>query len=176
MTPTQFSEVRTRVAAANARARAAAEPAIRAVLAAELPPADLPFDPRTEGGKWDDTSGAAALWLLRPEHLPLIPDGTVLVSIRVATAIVGDDQIDDDTRGGYAQSDLRCEHRGRAPGRGPVHPLPTGGGTRHESWGPAAGASRGGRNARDRYRPRDRRLQSNHSTRDEEPGRRRGAQ
>ena len=101
MTPTQFSEVRTRVAAANARARAAAEPAIRAVLAAELPPADLPFDPRTEGGKWDDTSGAAALWLLRPEHLPLIPDGTVLVSIRVATAIVGDDQIDDDTRGGY---------------------------------------------------------------------------
>ena len=101
MTPTQFSEVRTRVAAANARARAAAEPAIRAVLAAELPPADLPFDPRTEGGKWDDTPGAAALWLLRPEHLPLIPDGTVLVSIRAATAIVGIDQIDDDTRGGY---------------------------------------------------------------------------
>ena len=103
MTPTQFSEVRTRVAAANARARAAAEPAIRAVLAAELPPADLPFDPRTEGGKWDTRTapGAAALWLLRPEHLPLIPDGTVLVSIRAATAIVGVDQIDDDTRGGY---------------------------------------------------------------------------
>ena len=101
MTPTQFSEVRTRVAAANARARAAAEPAIRAVLAAELPPADLPFDPRTEGGKWDDITGAAALWLLRPEHLPQIPDGTVLVSIQAETAIVGVDQIDDDTRGGY---------------------------------------------------------------------------
>ena len=97
MTPTQFSEVRTRVAAANARARAAAEPAIRAVLAAELPPADLPFDPRTEGGKWGD---AAALWLLRPEHLPHVPDGTVLVSVRSETAIVGVDQIDG-TRGGY---------------------------------------------------------------------------
>ncbi len=94
------ADVRHRVAVANARARAAAEPAIRAVLAAELPPADLPFDPRTEGGKWDDTPGAAALWLLRPEHLPLIPDGTVLVSVRSETAIVGIDQIDD-TRGGY---------------------------------------------------------------------------
>ena len=92
------ADVRHRVAVANARARAAAEPAIRAVLAAELPPADLPFDPRTEGRKWGD---AADLWLLRPEHLPQIPDGTVLVSVRSETAIVGVDQIDDDTRGGY---------------------------------------------------------------------------
>ena len=94
------ADVRHRVAVANARARAAAEPAIRAVLAAELPPADLPFDPRTEGRKWGDTPGAAALWLLRPEHLPLIPDGTVLVSVRSETAIVGIDQIDG-TSGGY---------------------------------------------------------------------------
>ena len=95
------ADVRHRVAVANARAHSAARPVIRAVLAAELPPVDLPFDPRTEGRKWGDTPGAAALWLLRPEHLPLIPDGTVLVSIRTETAIVGVDQIDDDTRGGY---------------------------------------------------------------------------
>jgi len=91
------ADVRHRVAVANARAHSAARPVIRAVLAAELPPADLPFDPRTEGRKWGD---AAALWLLRPEHLPHVPDGTVLVSIRTATAIVGIDQIDG-TRGGY---------------------------------------------------------------------------
>lgn len=91
------ADVRHRVAVANARAHSAARPVIRAVLAAELPPVDLPFDPRTEGRKWGD---AAALWLLRPEHLPLIPDGTVLVSVRSETAIVGIDQIDG-TRGGY---------------------------------------------------------------------------
>lgn len=91
------ADVRHRVAVANARARAVVEPAIRAVLAAELPPVDLPFDPRTEGRKWGD---AAALWLLRPEHLPHVPDGTVLVSVRSETAIVGIDQIDG-TRGGY---------------------------------------------------------------------------
>lgn len=91
------ADVRHRVAVANARAHSAARPVIRAVLAAELPPVDLPFDPRTEGRKWGD---AAALWLLRPEHLPHVPDGTVLVSVRSATAIVGIDQIDG-TRGGY---------------------------------------------------------------------------
>ena len=92
------ADVRHRVAVANARAHSAARPVIRAVLAAELPPVDLLFDPRTEGRKWGD---AAALWLLRPEHLPHVPDGTVLVSVRSETAIVGVDQIDDDTRGGY---------------------------------------------------------------------------
>lgn len=91
------ADVRHRVAVANARAHSAARPVIRAVLAAELPPVDLPFDPRTEGRKW---GLAAALWLLRPEHLPLIPDGTVLVSVRSETAIVGIDQIDG-TSGGY---------------------------------------------------------------------------
>ena len=91
------ADVRHRVDVANARAHSAARPVIRAVLAAELPPVDLPFDPRTEGRKWGD---AAALWLLRPEHLPHVPDGTVLVSVRSATAIVGVDQIDG-TRGGY---------------------------------------------------------------------------
>lgn len=91
------ADVRHRVAVANARAHSAARPVIRAVLAAELPPVDLPFDPRTEGWKWGD---AAALWLLRPEHLPHVPDGTVLVSVRSETAIVGIDQIDG-TRGGY---------------------------------------------------------------------------
>ena len=95
--PHPHAEIQWRVAVANARARAAAEPTIRSVLAAELPPVDLPFDPRTEGRKWGD---AAALWLLRPEHLPHVPDGTVLVSVRSETAIVGIDQIDG-TRGGY---------------------------------------------------------------------------
>lgn len=94
------ADVRHRVAVANARAHSAARPVIRAVLAAELPPVDLPFDPRTEGRKWGNTAGAATLWLLRPEHLPLVPDGTVLVSVRSETAIVGIDQIDG-TRGGY---------------------------------------------------------------------------
>lgn len=85
---------------AEPRARAAAEPAIRAVLAAELPGVVLPRDIRSECGVRDDMEGAAKLWLLKPEHLDLIPDGTSLVSIMWEVVIKGVDEIDPDTRGG----------------------------------------------------------------------------
>lgn len=98
--PIPFANERRTVAQAKARARAAAEPTIRAVLAAELPIVVLPFDLRAEGGVWDDTSGAAKLWLLRPEHLPRVPDGAALVSIMGEVRIKGLDEIDTDTRGG----------------------------------------------------------------------------
>lgn len=96
----EMGQIRLQVATAQARARAAAEPAVRATLAAELPMVDLPFDVRTECAVWDDTTGAAKLWLLKPEHLPLVPDGTPLVSIMGKVSIVGVDEISTDTRGG----------------------------------------------------------------------------
>lgn len=101
-TDERIRQTRWRVAVAEARARAAAEPAaVRATLAAELPMVELPFDLRAEGGVWDDTAGAAKLWLLKPEHLPQVPIGTPLVSIMGRVRIVGVDDISTDTRGGF---------------------------------------------------------------------------
>lgn len=41
------------------------------------------------------------LYLLRPEHLPLLPNGTVLYSVTGEQVVKGQDPIDDDTRGGF---------------------------------------------------------------------------
>lgn len=104
MTPTarheQLWEVRRQVATVEARARFAAAPVVRAALAVELPMVDLPFNVRAECAVWGEVEGSAKLWLLREEHLPLVPDGTPLVSIMGEVSIVGVDNIDTDTRGG----------------------------------------------------------------------------
>jgi hypothetical protein len=101
MNDQELHNVRMDVGRAMARANAAAEPAIRATLAAELPMARLPFDLRSEGGTWDDMQGAAKLWLLPSNRLKDVPDGTPLVSIMRKVYIVGLDDIDTDTRGGW---------------------------------------------------------------------------
>ena len=93
--------VRKQVRVAEARARTAATPIVMATLALELPKAYLPFDPRSECVQWDDTAGGARLWLLSPEQLAVVPDGTPLVSITGRVSIVGVDHIDTDTRGGW---------------------------------------------------------------------------
>lgn len=46
--------------------------------------------------KWDDN-----IWLMTPNELAQLPDGTELVCINGQTVVKGIDNIDDDTRGGY---------------------------------------------------------------------------
>lgn len=55
---------------------------------------------KRNGNKWSDRQ-SDPLWLLTPEELAEMPTGTELVCINGNRYIVGVDDIDDDTRGGY---------------------------------------------------------------------------
>lgn len=73
-----------------------------------LPKALIEFNPwsrqtRTVWGAGDKDH----LWLLKPDELELIPDGTTLVCINGTTKVVGQDYIDNDTRGGLLAYGLR---------------------------------------------------------------------
>jgi hypothetical protein len=56
--------------------------------------------------KWED-NGENSLWLLTPDELTKIPDGTVLECINGKKYTVGIDIIDDDTRFGYLAYGVR---------------------------------------------------------------------
>lgn len=101
-----MTNIRKQVRVAEARAKAAAEPVVRATLALELPKVRVPFDPRSECAAWDDTTGGAKLWLLSAEQLPLVPEGSALVTVTSKVVIVGIDHIDTDTRCGWLSCGL----------------------------------------------------------------------
>lgn len=55
---------------------------------------------KLNGNRWSDRQ-SDPLWLLTPAELAEMPDGTELVCINGSRNVVGTDDIDDDTRGGY---------------------------------------------------------------------------
>ena len=62
----------------------------------------LDFIPRSVSNDYPwDRNAADVLWLLTPDELERVPDGTRLTTINDTVAVVGTDDIDGDTRGGY---------------------------------------------------------------------------
>ena len=84
-------------------------------LSGVVPRALVEFNPRSRrnGNAWDDR--ADKLWLLTPDELAIVPDGTVLVSISGTTATKGVDYIDDDTRAGLLAYGLLSSQLPPAP-------------------------------------------------------------
>lgn len=60
----------------------------------------------TNDNAWD-TGDMDPLWLITPEQLDEIPDGTTLHTIMDEEVVVGQDKIDRDTRFGYLAYGLR---------------------------------------------------------------------
>lgn len=75
---------------------------MRAQVAHEgLEPVLIEWEPQTRqrNNRWSD-EWPVPLWLLTPEELDRLPEGTVVTSIAAERKVVGVDEIDSDTRFG----------------------------------------------------------------------------